>query len=238
MSELIIEILYQDDDLIIVNKPAHLLIHPSKELRGEDNRTLLKILAKQIDRYIYPVHRLDRPVSGLIVFGLNKQSTRILSESWSTNRVRKFYIGLVRGTYKDAGKIDFQLSDQNKVKKDAITLYRPLSIFNNSTLLEIEIKTGRHHQIRRHFARTVNHLLGDRTYGKKKYNDEPLNEHGLERIFLHSSKLIFEHPTQLKKVEVRCPIPDDLRNVLRSMINEQADNPEEKVTNTLKLEEI
>jgi tRNA pseudouridine65 synthase len=238
MEDLIIEILYQDNDLVIVNKPAHLLIHPSKELRGEDNRTLLKVLAKQIDRYIYPIHRLDRPVSGLIVFGLSKNSTRMLSESWTTSRVQKFYIGLARGQYEESGKLDFQLSDHNKVKKDALTLYRPLSVFKNSTLLEIEIRTGRHHQIRRHFARTVNHLLGDRTYGKKKYNDESLNDHGLERIFLHSSKLIFEHPTQLKKIEVKCPLPDDLRQVLKSMINEQNKNPSEGFENIINLDEI
>jgi 23S rRNA-/tRNA-specific pseudouridylate synthase len=96
-----------------------------------------------------------------------------------------------------------------------------MAIYHDSSLLEIEIKTGRHHQIRRHFARSVNHLLGDRTYGKKKYNDEYLEKYNLSRIFLHSSRCIFEHPTQLIKMEIRCPLQSDLQQTLLKMTNDQ-----------------
>lgn len=223
---MIIEILYQDEDLIIVNKPANLLVHPYKEAK-QDKTSLLKELKNQTGLYLYPVHRLDRPVSGVIVFALNPQSVRKLQEKWHTNEVKKSYLALVRSQFKSPGEITFELGDKNKVKKPAHTKYTPLELYSYATLMKVEIFTGRFHQIRRHFARTVQHVLGDRTYGKKKYNDHYLQEYGLERIFLHSHSIEFPHPTTNKTININCPLTQDLHSVLVKLNKEHRETLQE-----------
>jgi tRNA pseudouridine65 synthase len=214
-----IEILHQDEFLIVVNKPANLLVHPYKEAK-QDKTCLMKELKNQTGLYLYPIHRLDRPVSGIICFALQPNIVTDFQQIWHTPEVTKKYLGLVRGRYEQSGTIDFALGDKSKdknvkkEKKEARTQYVPLELYNQATLLEIEIFTGRYHQIRRHFARTVNHILGDRTYGKKKYNNYYQEEFDLQTMFLHSYNFEFTHPVTKERFNIKCPLPDNLQNVL------------------------
>lgn len=212
-------VLYQDDFYIAVYKPSNLFVHPSKEA-PHIKENLLKDVKCHLNEYVYPVHRLDRPVSGIVLFARSSESVKSIKEIWNTQSVRKFYLGLTRGIFLRPGRYDFELGDKNKVKKSAITCYEPLERFKSSTLVEIEILTGRYHQIRRHFAREVDHLLGDRKYGKKKYNDNYMNNFNLNRIFLHSHRFEFVHPYTGKEVVITCPLPEDLQNTLELLKKE------------------
>ncbi len=213
-----IETLFEDEHYIIVNKPPNLLVHRSRESAERDN--LLKQVRNQIDQYVYPVHRLDRQVSGALIFSKTPEALTNLQKNWHDESFSKKYIGLARGIFDSPGKFDFPLNNEKKVPKEALTLYRPLKIYHNSTLLLIEIKTGRHHQIRRHFARRVQHLLGDRKYGKKKYNDEYLENYALTRLFLHSCNLKFTHPYTSQVIDIKANLWEDLEKTLKLLSKE------------------
>ena len=206
------EIIYQNEYIVAVNKPSGLLVHRSRECTDRDN--LLKQVRNAIGQLVYPLHRLDRAVSGVVIFCLKPEYVSKFQSIWHTPEVKKFYLGLTRGLFSEAGEFNFDLSDQNKVKKSAITKYRPLFQYKSATLVEIEILTGRHHQIRRHFARRVDHLLGDRKYGKKKYNDDYLNRFELRRIFLHSHRFEFTCPLSNQHTIIKCPLSTDLQRTL------------------------
>lgn len=212
---MIIEILFEDENYIAVNKPAPLLVHRTPG--DKDNFNLMKYLKEQTGHYLYPIHRLDKQVSGAIVFGLNQSAVRKIKDIWHTDLVKKEYVGLVKGHIERGDKFTFSLNDKNKVLKDAITIYNPVTLFKNSTLVDIEIKTGRYHQIRRHFSRRMQHIIGDRKYGKKPLNDEYRDLHGLNRVFLHSKRLSFEDPFTHQKIIIEAPLTKDLNDVLTSM---------------------
>lgn len=209
-----IEILYKDDDLVVVNKPPQILVHPYGEAR--DRITLLKVVNEQIGAYLYPIHRLDRQVSGALIFGLKPEPIKLLQEIWHTDLVKKRYTSLVRGPLTEAGEFNFALNDKNKIPKDCLTKYTPIEVFENinASLVEIDIFTGRYHQIRRHFSRRFHQVLGDRKYGKRKYNDYFRDHFELERPFLHSHELTFQHPMTKKMIKIDAPLYDDLQKSL------------------------
>ncbi len=208
-----IEIYYQDEDIIVVNKPPNLLVHKNAKLNN-DKESLLSLLKKQTELYLYPIHRIDRPVSGIVIFALKPEVVSLFQAIWKTDKVKKTYTALIRGEYESAGSLDFELKSPKGHYQDALTIYSPKENFPQATLMEIEIKTGRFHQIRRHFARTVNHVLGDRTHGKGKYNNHYRDNYNLMRIFLHSSTFKFEHPVTKKVITIHSPLPQDLQLVL------------------------
>ncbi|MAX66350.1 MAG: pseudouridine synthase [Bacteriovoracaceae bacterium] len=217
-----IPILYEDQYYLIVEKPANLLVHRSHQSHEKDN--LLKQVRKQTGYFTYPVHRLDRQASGILIMAKDSKYVAALQKIWSTDQVRKYYITLSRGKFLTPGSFEFDLSDKNKIKKNAITLFKPIKRFSTSTLLEVEIKTGRYHQIRRHFARSVEHILGDRKYGKKKYNDYYLEHYHLTRLFLHAHKIIFTHPFTNKEIIVLSKLTSDLQKTLSLMEKEELES--------------
>jgi len=210
-----IDILYQDDDLIVADKPPGLLVHRSRE--SSDRVFLLQLLRDQVGRYLYPVHRLDRAASGAIAFALSSEMARELQASLTSPTARKEYLALVRGSAADSGEIDRPLTGANGEKKDALTRYEKLGEIYRSSLLRVRIFTGRRHQIRRHLAHLSHQLIGDTTYGKGKINRFLREEHGLPRMFLHCARLGFEHPGSGKRVEVRAPLAEDLRVFLLNL---------------------
>lgn len=211
-----IEILFEDEFYIAVNKPAHLLTHPYKAETNE-KENLLFFVRDQIGQYLYPIHRLDRQTSGIVLFGKKPESVREIQEYWGTEKVVKKYKTLIHGDIKQPGEFSFSLLSQKKVPQEALTLYTPLENFEHCTFMEIEIKTGRRHQIRRHFSRRMQHVLGDRKYGKKRFNDFYLNEYLLERLFLHAYFLEFHHPFTDAKIQITSDLPEDLLKVLMGL---------------------
>ncbi|WP_127716655.1 RluA family pseudouridine synthase [Halobacteriovorax sp. HLS] len=207
-----IEILYQDENIIVVHKPSGLLVHPYwKETNEREN--LMATVRDQIGQKVYPIHRLDRPVSGAMMFGLNGDIVKRIQEFWHDKTlVHKEYLALVYGDIEAAGKYDFALSDANKIKKDALTKYRPLSRADRSTLVQVVIETGRTHQIRRHFSRSHHHLIGDTKHGKGNINRFYRDEYDFHRIFLHSYR--FKINLEFLKIDVTCPLPKELSGLL------------------------
>lgn len=211
-----IEILFEDEHYIIVNKPSGLLVHPYKKESNERDH-LMKRVKAQTGHYLYPIHRIDRPVSGIVVFALSSEAARDLQAIWKDN-VTKEYLTLCRRNLELPGVFNFELSDDNGNKKEALTRYFPIKLYEKYTYCRVEIVTGRKHQIRRHFSRRCYNLVGDTKYGKGVDNRYFREEFNLNRIFLHSAKITFEHPYTNKVQVVQCQLPELLQNVLENLV--------------------
>ncbi len=210
-----IEILFQNEEVIIVTKPSGLLVHPYwKETNEKDN--LMRRVRDQIGQRVYPIHRLDRPVSGALMFGLNGDIVKRVQEHWhDKSKVHKEYLALVFGEIQEEGIFNFALSNEKKIKQEALTKYRPLTTSERATLMQITIETGRTHQIRRHFSRSSHHLIGDTKHGKGKINNYYRETHDFHRIFLHSYR--FKIDLDFLKVEVESPLPKELKELLTTI---------------------
>lgn len=190
MMNLPIKILYQSNHLIVVNKPAGMLVHRSW-LDKHETVFLMQTLRDQIGQHVYPVHRLDRPTSGVMLFALNSETARLLAQQFEHKHIQKHYWAIVRGWTDDVGCIDYPLKEQlddiadpfadaDKPAQSAITEYRTLARaelpfvsharFPTSrySWLEVNLKTGRKHQIRRHLKHIFHPIIGDTTHGDLK----------------------------------------------------------------------
>lgn len=205
-----------------MNKPSGLFIHRSKE-DWQTRENLLAITRDYLGKFVYPINRIDRPVSGIVAFGKSSDSANALKEKWHDESTKKYYLALVKGSLLEPGEFAFDLSDENKLKKTAITKYWPLFCPTHSpltTLCKIQILTGRRHQIRRHFSRRMHQIIGDTTHGKGRINHHFRDEYNLNRIFLHAYKFEFIHPYQNRPQEIICELPDDLNFALSEMANQ------------------
>lgn len=212
-----IKILFQDEYLIVVDKPSGLLVHRGDHRHGRDRWTLMNIVRDQIQHYVYPVHRLDRPVSGCLLFALTPEVAKSIKDKWHDESTIKEYLALARGKFDEPGEFNFPLKDEQGNLKEALTLYWPMQYFKHTTLYKIQIKTGRKHQIRRHFSRRCAGIIGDSTHGKGEINRFFRQTYQLNRIFLHSSFIQFQHPITNSLLAIESPLPEDLRNILEHL---------------------
>jgi len=223
-----LDIIYEDEYLIVVNKPAGMIVHPAgKILTGTLVNALLyhcKDSLSGISGIIRPgiVHRLDKDTSGLVVVAKNDLAHLDLSQQIKDRQVTKKYIVLVHGNLKDdSGIIDApigrSLKHRNKMaviegnSREAITQFKVLRKFLNYTLLEVVIRTGRTHQIRVHLAFIGYPVVGDQVYGPRK------QELTIKRQALHSHILGFIHPFTKKYMEFQAPLPDDIQELITSL---------------------
>ncbi len=210
-----LQVVFQDENYVAVFKPAGLIVHRSPTT-GPHEPVLLQSLRDQLQRHVYPVHRLDRPTAGLILFGLNRESAAKMVDLFTRRMVSKTYQALVIGLAPDSGSIATPLT--NKLEDDwahaeqAVrstqdaetqfqTLFRyqvPIANTNSEripfSLLEIQPKTGRSHQIRRHLSEVGHPILGDHRHGDTVSNRWVLEETGVVRMLLTSMRLDFRHP--------------------------------------------
>jgi 23S rRNA pseudouridine1911/1915/1917 synthase len=229
-----IEIVYEDETLVVVNKPAGLVVHPAA---GIHSGTLANALAYHFQQLpdsgagVRPgiVHRLDRDTSGLLVVAKTEAALEHLSDQFRDRTVFKSYVALVHGRVNtETGRIDQPLARDrsNRTRmavvrggRSALSLYRVRQRFNRFTLLDVELKTGRTHQIRVHLAWLKHPVVGDETYGGGRDNtiqDAKLRAHvrNLGRHFLHAEKLAFTHPQTNERVEFGSPLPPQLTELL------------------------
>ena len=229
-----IEIVYEDETLVVVNKPAGLVVHPAA---GTPFGTLANALAYHFQQLpgagtgVRPgiVHRLDRDTSGLLVVAKTEAALENLSDQFRDRTVSKSYIALVHGRVTaNSGKIDQPLArdPSNRTRmavvrggRNALTLYRVRRAYQRFTLLDIDLKTGRTHQIRVHLAWLKHPVVGDETYGGGRDNtiqDPQLRARirNLHRQFLHAEKLGFTHPSTKEWVKFECPLPAELSQLL------------------------
>src|SRR5690349_9778789 len=229
-----IEIVYEDDTLAVVNKPAGLVVHPAA---GTPSGTLANALAYHFQQLpergagVRPgiVHRLDRDTSGLLVVAKTDAALENLSDQFRDRTVLKSYVALVHGRVAaNSGKIDQPLArdPSNRTRmavvrggRNALTLYRVRRAFERFTLLDVELKTGRTHQIRVHLAWLKHPVVGDETYGGGRDNtiqDPQLRARirNLKRQFLHAEKLGFTHPETHEFLKFESPLPHELSGLL------------------------
>lgn len=215
-------ILFENEHYVSALKPAWWLTHPSNEAR-HIKENLMSYVRDQLELYVYPINRLDLQSSGIVLFGKHPEAVTKMQAHWHGEYTTKRYIALVHGKVAPQGEFNFSLNDENKRPKNARTLYRTLQYYVNASdvlnasLVEVEIKTGRRHQIRRHFSRRMHALIGDRKYGKKIWNDPFRDKFGLNRLFLHASFLKFQDPYSLEVIEINSALPLELQKVLDQM---------------------
>ncbi|MEN4053557.1 MULTISPECIES: tRNA pseudouridine(65) synthase TruC [Sulfurimonas] len=210
-----LEILYKDDYLVAINKPSGLLVHKSMIDRHEIYYAM-KMLRDQIGAWVYPVHRLDKPTSGVLLFALDSHTSKLLNEQFKAHATRKKYIAVVRGYTDESGLIEHALKEKldkisdkdaqkDKGAQDAITEYkrvetveidRPVGRYEKTrySLVELLPQTGRKHQLRRHMKHISHHILGDTKYGRGEHNKFIRAEYGVHRLLLHCVSLELQHP--------------------------------------------
>ncbi|MDP3976144.1 MAG: RluA family pseudouridine synthase [bacterium] len=236
-----LEILYEDEDLLIVNKPPGLLTHPSAH---EREQTLVNALLHHcgdrlsgIGGELRPgiVHRLDKDTSGILMVAKHDECHKDLSKQIQERKVEKYYLALANGVMdSQEGTIEAplkktQVQGKNKVvigggdeSRDSTTLFKVLDVFSDRwSLLEVHIITGRMHQIRVHLAGIKHPVAGDEVYGSRRANTE-LRKLGLKRQFLHAHRLKFKHPRTKKWVEFEAPLAKDLQAVLDKLTQLEA----------------
>ena len=224
-----IEVIYEDSDIVVVNKPKGMVVHPGN---GNLDGTLVNaIMAKCGDSLsgiggeIRPgiVHRIDKDTSGLLIVAKNDKAHVNLSEQIKAHKVKKTYIALVRGVVREnEATIDMPIgrskTDRKKMAvckdgKNAVTHIKVLKRWEHYTLLQVNIETGRTHQIRVHLSYIGYPIIGDYTYSNGK------NEFGVVGQCLHAQKLEFKHPTTNKIMELEAPLPEYFQEIIQKLDN-------------------
>jgi len=209
----VLTILYQDKDLIAVNKPPGLLVHPSK-MANDATDFALHRLRDQIGSWVYPTHRLDRKTSGVLLFALNKKTQVIVNKSFQNREILKKYIAIVRGYTEASGHIDYALKNDNGKIQDAQTSYKTLSKSeidipsgkhptSRYSLLQLEPSTGRYHQLRKHMAHIFHPIIGDRPHGCNKQNRLFKEKFKLKDMMLHANELTIMHPITKEELVIK-----------------------------------
>lgn len=215
-----IEIIYRDADLVAVNKPSGLAVH-----RGwaRDERYAMTDLRDLLGQWVYPVHRLDRSASGVLLFGLSPESARTLCEHFEQHRVVKRYVALVRGNPPSELLVDHPLRPEqdDAAAQPALTELRRLAQWGRYAWVEARPKTGRLHQIRRHLKHIACPIIGDVRYGKGEHNRLFREHYGLHRLALHAAALTVPGSNDAPPLELEAPLPDDLTRVIERLEEER-----------------
>ena len=204
--------LHRDAALVVVDKPAGLIVH-----RGwaDDEVAMLGLVRDAVGAWVYPVHRLDRGTSGVLVFALSPALARALQEQWTAGAVHKRYVAIVRGAPPDTLEIDSPVPrSEDGPRVPAVTVVRTLHRAGRYAVVAAAPRTGRLHQIRRHLKHISCPLIGDVRYGKGEHNRLFRERHDLHRLALHARSLRLHHPVTGAPLLLSAPVPDDLRGAM------------------------
>lgn len=213
----LLEIIHEDRNLVAINKPSGLLVH-----RGwaQDARVAVDLLNAQLERRVWPLHRLDRGTSGVLCFALDVETARRVSACFEAGEIRKRYLALVRGHAPPELLIDYGLrkvDDKSSARQPAQTTVRRLGLFERYSLVEAVPLTGRTHQIRRHLKHIAHPIIGDVRYGKGAHNRMFRERFGLHRLALHAAELRLPGAEGGDELCIRAPLPDDLAEPFEAM---------------------
>jgi len=226
-------IIYRDDSLIAIHKPAGLLVHRSV-LDRHETRFALQMLRDQIGQLVYPVHRIDKGTSGLLLFALDREVGRLLYGQFGRGEVDKRYIAVVRGYPPESGDIDHPLTRMadehagiavSAAAQPAQTRYRRLATVelpyrvdrypsSRYALVELEPLTGRWHQLRRHMKHIAHPIVGDATHGKGRHNRLFQELFGHPRLLLAATEMRFTHPVSGQALRLRTGLAEDFAEVI------------------------
>ncbi|QGY30345.1 tRNA pseudouridine(65) synthase TruC [Pantoea cypripedii] len=219
-----LEIIYQDEWLVAVNKPAGWLVHRSW-LDRKEKVVVMQTVRDQIGQHVFTAHRLDRPTSGVLLMGLSSEVGRLLSQQFEQHQISKTYHAVLRGWLSESGTLDYPLMEElDKIAdkfateprepQPALTDYQllahvemPVAISRYATsrysLVEMQPRTGRKHQLRRHMAHLRHPIIGDTTHGDLRQNRGAATHFGLDRLMLHASALSLNHPVTGEPLVIR-----------------------------------
>ncbi|MEG1585609.1 MAG: pseudouridine synthase [Bacteroidales bacterium] len=212
------EILYQDDYFIAINKPGGLLVHRTR-IAEEESVFILQLLRDQVQRHLYPVHRLDRPTSGVLLFAFDAATARTLSEALVSGEVKKEYRALVRGWLSAPVDLNYPVKNDRGnlqeahtefVPREYFVMYRPIGNYPSARYSVVSCfpHSGRWHQIRQHLAHLRHYIVNDRVHGDGKHNRVFKEELGIEPLFLHARYLILPHPVSGERICLKAQFPE------------------------------
>ena len=219
-------VLFEDESILIVNKPNNVLIHHSYYARNIKEQTLLEIIKEKRHVTCYPVHRLDRKTSGGLLLAKNKDDISVFQNLFFSNEIQKKYIGIVRGHTPKKLTIDTPVKNPDTKKyKDALTFLETIkqTTFNipvhpyptsRYSLIRLTPKTGRMHQLRIHLNKISHPLVGDYKYGDRFHNRMFEQNFDAPILFLHAENLEFKHPFTEETINIKAPTPQIWKNVL------------------------
>ncbi|MCB1772974.1 MAG: pseudouridylate synthase [Gammaproteobacteria bacterium] len=224
-------ILYHDNHLVAVHKPAGMLVHRSPI--SQDRHFVLQTLRNQIGRRVYPVHRLDRATSGVLLFALDSDTARALVNQFEQRSVDKSYLAVTRGWTADQGRIDHPVADEegNGIAQPATTSFHRLARLelpfavdryptSRYSLVDVHPETGRRQQIRRHFKHISHHLIGDTTHGNGRHNRFFRQQFGIHRLLLQSQRIGFRHPADDRQVTI-CAVRDGVWQQIEELFGQR-----------------
>ncbi|MCL1044211.1 tRNA pseudouridine(65) synthase TruC [Shewanella electrodiphila] len=243
-----LEILFEDEHIVAIHKPAGLLVHRSYLARKE------RFFAMQLTRdlvgcHVFPVHRLDRPTSGVLVFAKSSEVARALCEQFEQHQIEKTYLALVRGNVHEAARLDYALkvelddvadkkARKDKPPQDAVTDYAPLLNteipFSSGRyptsrfcLIKLTPQTGRKHQLRRHMAHLRHPIIGDTTHGDGKQNKFFRSHFEINRLWLIAKSIRFTHPVTQQLMHIETELEQEWLTVFEQFGWQEQLNDEE-----------
>lgn len=219
-----LQILFQDDFLVAINKPNGLLVHRSP-IAKDAEEFAIQLLRDQLNRHVQPLHRLDRKTSGVLLFGLDKNIEAPLNAAFTNGEIEKHYYAIVRGFAPEEGIIDYPLKRDDGKVQEAVTHFKRLATTqielasgkhttSRYSLVDVNPKTGRMHQIRKHFAHIFHPIIGDRPHGCNKQNKIFKDKWAMDTMMLHARELSFVHPITEEKIILKAPLlPEFIRTM-------------------------
>ncbi len=228
-----LEVLYQDDHYVAINKPPGLLVHRTR-IDAKEKRFALQILREQLHRHVYPIHRLDKATSGVLLFAFSEDGIRQMQREFESGQVQKEYYAIVRGFTPEEGFIDKSLKKRMDSKsatadnrlQEAVTYYKTISrselpipshlhTTTRYSLVLLNPKTGRWHQLRRHLAHINHPIIGDTTHGDNKRNRIFLDRFGFRRLWLTATQLKIRHPITNEKLNIKAEPWSDFQQAMK-----------------------
>ena len=222
-----LEILHQDEHIVAINKPNGLLVHRTSIATNTDTFAVQE-LRNQLNQHVYPIHRLDRKTSGVLLFALKSELVAPLQAQFAESKVSKTYLAILRGWTDDEGIIDYPLTNDSGKTQEAVTSYKTLERTeitipfgkhqtSRYSLVEAIPKTGRMHQLRKHFAHILHPIIGDRPHGCNKQNKLFLEKWQMNTMLLHALALEFIHPVTMENKQLSAEINTEFVRMLQAL---------------------
>ena len=231
-----IDIIYEDEFLVAINKEAGLLVHRSWLDKGE-TRFAMQLTRDAVGCHVFPVHRLDRPTSGVLLFAKSSVVARSLTEAFTAHKVTKQYLAVVRGFMPKQGTVDYALSfkpdaiadkfaDLDKPPQEAVTHWQSLAQVelpfavskkhdtSRYSLMRLTPETGRKHQLRRHMRHLFHHIVGDTSHGDGRHNRFFRTQYGCARMLLHAQSLALSHPVTGEPLLLKAGLDDQWLRIM------------------------
>ena len=231
-----IEIIYEDEFLVAINKEAGLLVHRSWLDKGE-TRFAMQLTRDAVGCHVFPVHRLDKPTSGILLFAKSPSVARSLGETFTNQQVTKQYLAVVRGFMSEQGSVDYALSfkrdaiadklaDLDKPAQEAVTHWQSLAQIelpfavskkhdtSRYSLVRLTPETGRKHQLRRHMRHLFHHIVGDTSHGDGRHNRFFRTQYDCARMLLHAQTLALSHPVTAEPLRLTAGLDSQWLRIL------------------------